>query len=222
MMHVKFPDPRKASPEGIVAFGGNLEPETLIAAYRAGIFPWTIEGLPLPWFCPAERAILRFCNLHIPRRLARERRKTSFRFSINTAFRQVISACAALPRPEEDGTWITDEMIDAYTRLHDLGFAHSVEVWDKNELVGGLYGIAVDGAFAGESMFHTRTNSSKFALLFLIEKLQASGFEWIDIQVMTAHLEALGAELITRDEFLNLLARTHAKWNDGRNLRSEI
>ncbi len=194
--------------EGIVGIGGDLQPATLVTAYRAGIFPWFSEGMPIAWFCPDERAILRFRNLHIPRSLARERRRTAFRLTVNRAFLQVITTCAHIRRAGESGTWITGGMIKAYCRLHELGHAHSVEVWDKDELVGGLYGVEVDGTFAGESMFHLRPNASKFALLHLIERLQNAGLEWIDVQMMTPHLEALGAELVMRDEFLDLLTQT--------------
>lgn len=209
MAYIIFPDPRTATTrDGIVGIGGDLQPATLIAAYRAGIFPWFSEGMPIAWFCPDERAILRFRNLHIPRSLARERRRTTFRFTFNQAFPTVITTCARIRRTGESGTWITGGMIKAYCRLHELGFAHSVEVWDETELVGGLYGVEVDGTFAGESMFHTRPNASKLALLHLIEHLQNAGLEWIDVQMMTPHLEALGAELMTRDEFLDLLEST--------------
>lgn len=209
MAHIIFPDPRTmTTSQGIVAVGGNLQPTTLIAAYRAGIFPWFSEGMPIAWFCPGERAILRFRNLHIPRSLARERRRTTFRLTFNQAFPTVITTCARIRRAGESGTWITRGMIKAYCRLHELGHAHSIEVWDKDELVGGLYGVEVAGTFAGESMFHTRANASKFALLHLIEHLRNAGLEWIDVQMMTPHLEALGAELVGRDEFLDLLAQT--------------
>ncbi len=197
--------------EGIVGIGGDLQPATLIAAYRAGIFPWFSEGMPIAWFCPDERAILRFRNLHISRSLARERRRTTFRFTVNGDFPRVITTCAHIRRAGESGTWITRAMIKAYRRLHELGHAHSVEVWDEDELVGGLYGVEVDGTFAGESMFHTHSNASKFALLHLIEHLRNAGLEWIDVQMMTPHLEALGAELVTRDEFLDLLAQSQRK-----------
>ena len=210
--HIVFPDPRTATTrDGIVGIGGDLQPATLIAAYRAGIFPWFSEGMPIAWFCPDERAILRFRNLHTPRSLARERRRTTFRFTFDQAFPTVITTCARIRRAGESGTWITGGMMKAYRRLHELGHAHSVEVWDKDEVVGGLYGVEVDGTFAGESMFHTRSNASKFALLHLIEHLQNAGLEWIDVQMMTPHLEALGAELVMRDEFLDLLAQTQAK-----------
>lgn len=203
-----FPDPRRASSEGIVAFGADLRPATLLSAYRQGIFPWPIEGYPLPWFCPGKRAILEFERLHVPRSLARERRKTQWRLSIDEDFAGVIGSCASVAREGEPGTWITDEMIAAYLRLHRLGFAHSVEVWEDAQLVGGLYGVDADGSFAGESMFHRLPNASKFALLHLVEDLAARGATWIDIQTLTPHMETFGAREISRDEFLDLLLAT--------------
>ena len=212
MALIRFPDPRNASPEGLVAFGGNLHTSTLLAAYRQGIFPWPIEHYPLTWFSPPERAILEFKELHVSRSLARERRRTPLRLTIDEDFRSVIASCAAAPRPGEDGTWITDEMIKAYCELHRHGHAHSAEAWDVDgRLVGGIYGVEVDGAFAGESMFYTQPNASKLALLHLIEHLQARGLDWIDIQVMTPHMQRLGAKLITRDAFLEKLAATRRR-----------
>lgn len=208
---LRFPDPRDSTPEGIVAVGGNLEPQNLLQAYRAGIFPWPIEGWPLAWFCPPERAILNFDQLHTPRSLARERKRAKFRFSIDRNFRGVIEACSGITRAGEAGTWITPQMIHAYTELHRLSRAHSVEAWEGDELVGGLYGVDADGAFAGESMFYLRPNASKLALLHLLEHLRRRGLDWIDIQVMTPHMEMLGAELISRDQFLNKLAATRAR-----------
>lgn len=208
MLTVRFPDPRRATPEGIVAVGGDLRPQTLMGAYRQGIFPWPVEGYPLPWFCPARRGVLLFERLHIPRRLARVRRNTAWRFSIDEAFDQVIEACASVARKGEQGTWITSQMIEAYRRLHRLGHAHSVEVWDGARLVGGLYGIDADGAFAGESMFHLEANASKLALLHLVDHMRARGATWLDIQTITPHMQALGAHEISRDDFLAKLNET--------------
>lgn len=203
-----FPDPRDATHEGVVAVGGRPEPEYLLEAYRRGIFPWPVEGYPLLWFSPPERAILLFDELHVARSLARERRRASLRFTIDRAFGRVIRACAAVPRAHEDGTWITPDMIRGYEEFHRLGHAHSVEVWDGNELVGGLYGVDPGGAFAGESMFYLRPNASKLALLHLIEHLRGRGLEWLDAQVLTPQMEALGARLVSREEFLDRLARS--------------
>jgi leucyl/phenylalanyl-tRNA--protein transferase len=197
--------------DDIVALGGNLEPETLREAYRNGIFPWPADDLPLLWFCPRERAILEFDRLHVGRSLARARRQTSLAFTIDAAFPQVIARCAAEPRPGQDGTWITDEMIAAYVRLHGLGIAHSVEAWRGDVLVGGLYGVDTDGAFAAESMFYHEPYASRLALLHLVDHLRAQGGSWIDIQVMTPHMERLGAHNVSRRRFLDLLRRTRAR-----------
>jgi leucyl/phenylalanyl-tRNA--protein transferase len=209
----KFPDPRTdAGPEGLLALGGDLEPESLLLAYRQGIFPWPVEGLPLAWFCPPERAILEFDRLHLPRSLRAFLRKHRYRLSIDTAFEEVIAACADVPRPHQpvdpeqtSHTWITEEMEEAYVEFHRRGHAHSVEVWEGDELVGGIYGVEFDGCFAGESMFHLRPNTSKLALLHLVEHLRLQGCRWMDIQMMTPHLERLGARPIPRDKFLDLL-----------------
>jgi leucyl/phenylalanyl-tRNA--protein transferase len=211
MALIRFPDPRYSTAEGIVAVGGSLEPENVLAAYRRGIFPWPIEGLPLVWFSPPERAVLEFADLHVPRSLARERRRRALRFTIDRDFRSVIRACAAVPRAGESGTWITPEVIESYNELHRLGSVHSIEAWEGDALVGGLYGVDADGAFAGESMFYLRPNASRLALLFLIEHLAARGLDWLDIQMMTPHMKALGAKIISRDRFLEKLARTRAR-----------
>lgn len=207
---INFPDPRYASPDGIVAFGGALTTQNLLAAYRRGIFPWPIEGLPLPWFCPAERAILEFKDLHLPRSLRHARNRSRFRFTINQAFPSVIRACAQVPRAGETGTWITPQIFQSYCELHQLGYAHSVEAWEDETLVGGIYGVAVDGAFGGESMFYLRPYASKMALLFLIEHLQSRGLDWMDIQMMTPHMAALGAKELPREEFLQKLFNTQS------------
>jgi leucyl/phenylalanyl-tRNA---protein transferase len=210
-MIVRFPDPRDSTPEGIVAVGGRPDPEFLVEAYANGIFPWPVEGYPLLWFSPPERAILVFDELHVARRLARERRRTRFHFTIDRAFERVILACADVERAHEQGTWITRELVRGYTELHRQGRAHSVEAWDDEELVGGVYGVDAGGAFAGESMFYLRPNASKLALLFLIEHLRARGLDWLDIQVLTPHMSALGARTVSRDEFLERLARARRR-----------
>lgn len=208
---VAFPDPCSASADGIVAVGGDLHPDTLLLAYRQGIFPWPVDGLPLLWFCPAERAILEFDNLHIPRSLARARKQTSLRFTIDAAFPAVIRACAQAPRPGQEGTWITLQIVAAYSLLHRLGIAHSVEAWNGQQLVGGIYGVAIDGAFAAESMFYREPNASKLALLHLIEHLRSRGLDWLDTQMLTPHIERLGARTIPRAAFLKKLERTRAR-----------
>jgi len=222
MSSINFPNPRfheyaewvqfgdyYYNARDIVGFGGDLSVENLRGAYRRGIFPWHIDGLPLPWFCPERRAVLEFSDLHIPRSLRKEREKTDFTFTIDRNFRRVIENCAKTPRPGETGTWITRDFIHAYDRFHKAGAAHSVEVRNASgELVGGLYGVDAGGVFCGESMFHTESNASKLALLFLIEHLQTHGATWLDTQVMTPHFEVLGAKEIGREEFLDKLAET--------------
>ena len=211
MPAVRFPDPRHASPEGIVAIGGDLEPETLMAAYRKGIFPWPVEGLPLLWFSPPQRGVLDFAEMHISRSLRRKRRQSGLAFTLDRAFPAVIAACASTPRRGEGGTWITPEIQEAYNRLHGLGIAHSVEAWDRDALVGGVYGVNVDGAFAAESMFHRQDDASKLALLHLIDHLAGVGLGWLDIQVLTPHLQRLGAKAIDREIFLRRLRQTRAR-----------
>jgi len=205
---LSFPDPKITTSEGIVAFGGDLHPESLQLAYRQGIFPWPIEGLPLPWFCPPNRAILDLNQIHIPRSLAKYRRKVEFRYTIDKEFNQVIKACALTKRPGQKGTWITAEIQKAYILFHELGHAHSVEVWKDEKLIGGMYGVDTGGAFAGESMFHLESNASKLALLHLCEHLKSRGLDWIDIQVLTPHMKSLGAFEIPRSQFLKKLANT--------------
>ena len=190
----------------IVSFGDDLTVDNLRNAYRLGIFPWHIEGLPLPWYCPEKRAILEFSELHIPRSLERARRKEPFTFSIDRAFESVIKNCAHISRNGETGTWITDDFISSYIALHEAGMAHSIEAWNREgELVGGVYGVDAGGVFCGESMFHTETNASKLALLFVIDHLRDRGSTWLDAQVMTPHIRALGAREIRRKEFLRKL-----------------
>lgn len=222
MFSINFPDPRTFefaewvlfgdyyyNARDIISFGGDLSVENLRNAYRNGIFPWHIDGLPLPWFCPEFRAILEFDELHIPKSLGKEYQKTNFTFTINKDFPAVIRHCAEAKRKHEHGTWITKRFIESYTKLHEAGDAHSVEVWDGAQLVGGLYGVDAGGVFGGESMFHLRPNASKFALLHLIEHLKSRGATWIDIQVMTPHFEALGAKEIPRRKFLDKLEQAH-------------
>jgi leucyl/phenylalanyl-tRNA--protein transferase len=222
MLTIEFPDPRTHDfpdwlPFGdyfykandIIGFGGALSVENLKSAYRKGIFPWPIEGIPLPWFCPEQRAVLEFSDLRVPRSLAKERRKQMYHFTIDKDFRGVIGNCAAMKRPDQPGTWITRDLIETYTRLHEEGMAHSVEAWDAaGELVGGLYGVDAGGVFCGESMFYKRRNASKLALLFLIDHLRSRGSTWLDSQVMTPHFEALGAKDIPRRAFLDKLKLT--------------
>lgn len=208
MAIVQFPDPRTASPEGIVAVGGDLEPGSVMTAYRQGIFPWPVDKLPLLWFSPPERGVLEFCNLHVPRSLARARKTSQFRFSVDQAFGRVIRSCADTARPGQHGTWITPDIVSAYLELHRRGIAHSVEAWQGDELCGGLYGVDVDGAFAAESMFYRVPNASKLAVLHLVEHLSNRGLDWLDVQTLTPHMARLGAKAILREEFLSRLEKT--------------
>ena len=205
-----FPDPRYA-PSDVVAMGEDLRVETLREAYRKGIFPWPHDGLPLPWFSPRRRAVIVFDELHVGRSLRKAQKRARFTFTIDRDFHSVIRACAAAERPEQDGTWIAPSIIAAYTRFHAAGDVHSVEVWEDEELVGGLYGVDAGGVFTGESMFHRRTDASKLALLFLIDHLRARGATFLDCQVMTPHMQALGAREIARGRFLDLLAEAQAR-----------
>ena len=219
-----FPDPRTFDfPEwveigeylfrshDVVAFGTLLTVENVREAYLKGIFPWQTEGVPLPWHCPERRALLEFADLRIPRSLERARRKAEFKFTIDRAFRDVIRQCALAYRPRQGGTWITPEFERVYTELHQLGIAHSVEAWNAGgELAGGLYGVDAGGVFCGESMFYCEPNASKLALLFLIDHLKSRGSTWLDTQVMTPHLETLGAHEINRNEFLNKLRESQS------------
>ncbi|MEM7611356.1 MAG: leucyl/phenylalanyl-tRNA--protein transferase [Pseudomonadota bacterium] len=187
-------------PDGLLAAGGDLSTARLLAAYQRGIFPWYSEGQPILWWSPDPRMILVPSQFHTSRSLARCRRRGDWRFSINTAFAQVIDACAA-PRDGQDGTWITAEMRAAYLRLHAQGWAHSLEVWQDDNIAGGIYGLAIDRCFFGESMFHCVSNASKLALAALCERLAADEFVLLDCQMHTAHLATLGAQLMPRAAF---------------------
>ncbi len=205
-MALQMIDPRRAGDREVVGIGDDLSVETLVWAYQHGIFPWPMEGYPLLWFCPPQRAVLEFSRLHVPRRLARLRRSTSLTFTLDAAFAQVIDACRRSPRPGQAGTWITPDLLHAYVALHQAGYAHSVEAWDESgALVGGLYGVAVGGAFSGESMFHLVPDASKLVLLHLIDHLRSRHVGWLDIQMLTPHMKALGATLLPRDVFLDRL-----------------
>ncbi|MFN7684586.1 MAG: leucyl/phenylalanyl-tRNA--protein transferase [Oligoflexia bacterium] len=204
-----FPHPslllNHPDPDGLLAVGGQLSPQVLIEAYSKGIFPWPVtEGSEsvLAWFCPPQRAVLEFKELHIPRSLSRQASKKPFTFTFNTDFESVIRACASVPRKGQRGTWITPQMIEAYLELHRLDRAWSVEARNpEGDLVGGIYGVRSDQYFSAESMFHHETGASKLALLELIRILKERGLLMIDIQMLTPHLKALGAREITRRQF---------------------
>ncbi len=192
----------------VVAFGTPLTPENVREAYLKGIFPWNTAGIPLPWHCPERRAILVFDELTVPRSLEKVRRKTELKFTIDRDFRSVMHECALAYRPGQGGTWISPEFEIVYNQLHREGLAHSVEAWHGETLVGGLYGIDAGGVFCGESMFYKTPNASKLALLFLIDYLKERGSTWLDCQVMTPHMEALGAKDVHRNQFLDRLRTT--------------
>jgi leucyl/phenylalanyl-tRNA---protein transferase len=203
---LRFPPVEKASPDGLLAIGGDLQPERLLAAYRHGIFPWYNDDQPILWWSPDPRTVLLPDKLHISRSLKRSLRPGIFGVTLDRCFRDVMQHCAG-PRPQypDGGTWITAEMLEAYTRLHELGYAHSVETWQEGKLVGGLYGVALGGAFFAESMFTRASDASKVALVSLVRQLQTWGFRLVDCQQASSHVMRFGAEEIPRREFLDHL-----------------
>jgi leucyl/phenylalanyl-tRNA--protein transferase len=203
-----FPPPSEADREGLVAIGGDLALPRLLLAYRSGIFPWTVE--PITWWSPDPRAIFELDQFHVSRSLARVLRQEVFRVTCDQVFREVMEGCAA-PAPGRRETWISPEFIRAYTQLHEAGHAHSIECWQGEQLVGGIYGVAVGGFFAGESMFHTVSNASKVALYHLIELLRRQGFALFDVQMLTPITKQLGALEVPREDYLNRLASAVAK-----------
>jgi leucyl/phenylalanyl-tRNA---protein transferase len=206
-----FPPVDLASTEGLLAVGGDLRPERLLEAYRHGIFPWYSDDQPILWWSPDPRTVLFPEKLHISRSLKRSLRLGIFNVTLDSRFREVMFGCAG-PRPQypDGGTWITVEMLEAYTKLHELGYAHSVETWQEGQLVGGLYGVALGGAFFAESMFTKVDDASKVALVFLVRQLQVWGFRIIDCQQSSPHVMAFGAEEIPRQDFLNRLTEAIA------------
>lgn len=200
-----FPDPRDALPDGPLAIGGDLSPGRLLSAYSQGIFPWYDERVPLLWWSPDPRFVLFPEDFRLPRRLRRTRGQPGWTVTFDTAFSDVIRACAEASRPEQDGTWITDEMEQAYCELHRRGYAHSAECWRDGELAGGLYGVSLGSVFFGESMFFRVPDASKVAFAAFAEALWARRFTLIDCQQETDHLARFGARAIPRDSFLDLL-----------------
>ncbi len=203
-----FPDPRGADSDGLVAVGGDLSVRRLLLAYRSGVFPWTAE--PVTWWSPDPRAIFELDAFHVSRSLRRVLHKAFFQVTIDRAFRQVMEGCAAPGRGRRE-TWITPEFLAAYTRLHELGHAHSLECWQDERLVGGIYGVAIGGFFAGESMFHRVSNASKVALFHLVEHLRQQQFELFDIQMLTPITEQLGGSEVPRDAYLQRLTNAVEK-----------
>lgn len=202
---VVFPDPGEAEEDGLIAVGGDLSVERLLTAYASGIFPWYTRGRTPYWFSPDPRLVLRPEALHVPRSLARTLRRGALRFSADRAFERVIGACAAARRPGQRGTWISAAIVEGYVGLHRAGFAHSFEAWERDELVGGLYGVSLGAAFFGESMFAVRPDASKAAFVTAVGLLASRGFRLVDCQVTTEHLLRFGAEAWPRARYLAAL-----------------
>lgn len=202
---IEFPDPNLADDEGLIAQGGELSPEFLLSAYCQGIFPWFCYNEPILWWSPNPRMVLFPENFKLRKSLRQLINKGTFELRIDTAFRVVITNCSRIPRPGQDETWITKDIIEAYVKLHELGFAHSFETYFNNELVGGLYGISVGNCFFGESMFFIKPDASKVAFYHLVQFALKNNFAFIDAQQPTEHLNSLGAEPIARNKFLVLL-----------------
>ena len=200
-----FPRPELAEPSGLLAVGGDLRPERLVLAYASGIFPWYDDSQPILWHSPDPRMVLAAGDLQINRSLAKTLRRGLHEVRLDTAFRAVIEACARAPRPGQEGTWITEEMIEAYVELHQRGLAHSAEAWIEGELVGGVYGVSLGSAFFGESMFATRPDASKVAFVTLVQQLARWGIDLVDCQVKTDHLARFGAVEQPRERFLAAL-----------------
>ncbi|NOY67395.1 MAG: leucyl/phenylalanyl-tRNA--protein transferase [Gammaproteobacteria bacterium] len=220
---VGFPDISLAlrDPDGLLAIGGDLDGKRIISAYQQGIFPWFSEGQPILWWSPDPRFVLFPEKLKISRSLKKTIRKEVFSVTLNKDFKSVIEHCSKIPRLGQDGTWITEDMKQAYIQLHESGFAHSVETWNGDNLVGGLYGIAIGDVFFGESMFSLETDASKVAFSQFIRYLQSAGFKLIDCQVYTEHLQSLGAEEISRIQFAQLLGGYCDPANKSRHLSSQ-
>ena len=206
-----FPPPEGASPEGIVAVGGDVSPERLVLAYSQGIFPWPHEGFPLLWFSPDPRFVLPLDRVRVGRSLRKRIRAGTYEVRMDTAFAEVMARCAQAPRPGQDGTWITDDMRRGYATLHARGFAHSIEAYRDGELVGGLYGVCIGQCFTGESMFAQAPDASKVAFVTLLGHLRQRGFPFVDCQVHTDHLARFGAEPWPRERFLAALRNAAAR-----------
>ena len=215
---IVFPSPEYAEEDGLLAVGGDLSEDRLLLAYSAGIFPWYSEGTPILWWSPDPRLILLPDELKVSRSLRQTIQKGMYKVTMDKAFGEVIRNCASIHRKEGEGTWITSEMIAAYVRLHDSGFAHSVESWRGEELAGGLYGVSLGGVFFGESMFAKRHDASKVAFVKLIQQLKEWDFRLVDCQITTGHLKRFGAREVSRPEFMSRLGEAlkrphrHGRW----------
>lgn len=207
----RFPDPMHTLEDGILCTGGRLDVETLVEAYSFGIFPWPHEGYPMLWFSPPERGVLFLDEFKTGKTLRKQLKKQSFTVTENQSFQDVLLGCAEVPRPEQEGTWINEEIFEGYSRLHELGLAYSVEVWLSGKLVGGLYGTNIAGYFSAESMFFKESGASMAALTYWVEALRGRGQHWIDIQMVTPHLAKLGARYVSRKEFQKMVGTVRGK-----------
>ncbi|XKG51359.1 leucyl/phenylalanyl-tRNA--protein transferase [Malaciobacter canalis] len=203
-----FPNPRLACNEGILAYGGDLSAKRLISAYANGIFPWYNEDEPILWWSPNPRLIMELDEFKVSKSLTKTIKKDKFEVKFDENFTQVMIECKNIFRPTQDGTWLQDELIQAYTHLHEIGYAHSFESYYEGELVGGGYGLVIGDMFCGESMFAKKSDASKVALYHLVQRLKQKGFSLLDCQTPTEHLQSLGAKCISRDEFLDKLAKS--------------
>ena len=203
---LSFPPVHLSEPDGLLAMGGDLSPERILLAYRNGIFPW-YEGTHILWWCPDPRFVLFPGELKVSKSTQSLFKKNAFDFTVNSAFRDVINQCRTIPRKDQEGTWITSAVKEAYTKLHELGYAHSAEVWQDGELVGGLYGVRMGKVFFGESMFSKKSNASKYAFTRYVQLLQSEGVELIDCQVYTPYLESFGARMVGREDFVKMLMK---------------
>ena len=208
---IRFPHPVYAEPNGLLAVGGDLGAERLLTAYRSGIFPWFSKDDPIMWFSPDPRLVLFLEDLNVSRNLKKIIRQGVFDVRFDTSFREVVKKCAAADRRGQSGTWITDNMIEAYAELHQRGYAHSVETYLDGSLVGGLYGVSLGGAFFGESMFFEKSNASKVAVYYLVERLVSWDFDFIDSQVPNDHMKSLGGKEVDRESFLMMLEKSLEK-----------
>lgn len=204
---LEFPPIENATKDGLLAYGGDLSADRLLLAYQKGIFPWYDENSPILWWCPDPRMVLYPEKIKISKSMKKVISDGSWRLTRNSCFENVIEQCAKIKRVGQKGTWITEAMINAYVKLHELGHAKSYEVWEEDELIGGLYGIDLGHVFCGESMFSLKSNASKFAFIKLGQELQEQKYQLIDCQLYTKHLESLGAEEIAREDFLNVLVK---------------
>ncbi len=203
---LSFPPVHLSEPDGLLAMGGDLSPERILLAYRNGIFPW-YEGTHILWWCPDPRFVLFPTELKVSKSTQALLKKNVFDFTVNTAFRDVINQCRTIPRKDQEGTWITPAVKEAYIKLHESGYAHSAEVWQNGKLIGGLYGVRIGKVFFGESMFSIKSNASKYAFTRYVQLLQSEGVELIDCQVYTPYLESFGARMIARDSFVQILMK---------------